>query len=496
VKARAVLAALAALLALVGAGPLAAPPAMARPTPAGAGSPAIVWAPCQRAAAAQCGTLSVPVDWHHPAGHRFDLALARRPATDPAARIGVLFFGPGGPGDSGVDRVERGIGRFSEELRRRFDIVSFDPRGVGRSHPVRCSAGLVAAQPSPLATSAAQFTALVAHGRRLAADCRARTGPLFDHVDTLSAVRDLEAVRVALGEPRLSFHGSSYGTLLGQQYAEEYPHRVRAMVLESVVDHSLGTRDFLDTQAVTAQEVFDEFVAWCGRTPSCALSGRDVRAVWRELLRRAEAGELRDPADQRMLDAFGLSVEVQRASYDVTWPELARRLATLSATVAGPPPPGRPTTATGDGEPTVAYPFAAVFCADWELPVAGHRGYAAQLRRIATLAPDLRYPMALLGVGACLGTVGPVANPQRPLRVRHTPPILVAATRYDPASGYNWATNVARQLGDRGVLLTYQGWGHGSYTTSDCVRAAVDRYLTELVGPAAGTRCPAVPAAG
>jgi pimeloyl-ACP methyl ester carboxylesterase len=212
----------------------------------------------------------VPVDWDHPDGNRFDLAVARRTATDPGRRIGSLVFGPGGPGDSGVDRVVTGISRFSTQLRSRFDIVSFDPRGVGRSHPVTCSTDLVRRQPSPLLTSKADFDATLAYNRLLRADCRAWTGPLYDHVDTLSSVRDLDAIRAALGESRLTFHGSSYGTLLGEQYAETFPSRVRAVVLESVDDHSLGTRAFMDTQAATVQDSFDEFASWCDRAAQCA----------------------------------------------------------------------------------------------------------------------------------------------------------------------------------------------------------------------------------
>ncbi|GAA4621272.1 hypothetical protein GCM10023196_008510 [Actinoallomurus vinaceus] len=187
---------------------------------------------------AECATLSVPVDWAHPDGPTFGLALARRTATGPGVPVGALVFGPGGPGDSGVDRVVTGIDRFSPEIRRRFDIVSFDPRGVGRSSPVTCSPDLLARRPSPKIEDQAAFEATLAYNRRLRADCRARTGPVFDHLDTAQTVRDLDAVRTALGEAKLTFHGSSYGTMLGAQYAETYPRRVRAMVLEGVMDQA------------------------------------------------------------------------------------------------------------------------------------------------------------------------------------------------------------------------------------------------------------------
>jgi pimeloyl-ACP methyl ester carboxylesterase len=229
------------------------------------------WAPCEQDATAQCGTVSVPVDWSRPRGARIDLALVRLPATDPAARIGSLVDVPGGPGDSGVDRVLSNRGRFVASLNRRFDIVGCDARGIGRSHPVLCSAELLATEPAPVPASQAEFEARVAFNKRLRADCRARTGPVFDHVDTLSGVHDLEAIRAVLGERTLTFRGRSYGTLLGQQYAERYPHRVRAMVLDSVTDHSLGTEANLLTQAAHVQDAFDEFAGWCGRTAGCAL---------------------------------------------------------------------------------------------------------------------------------------------------------------------------------------------------------------------------------
>ncbi|GLI00773.1 alpha/beta hydrolase [Phytohabitans aurantiacus] len=445
--------------------------------PAYSGPAAIAWAPCAQDAAVQCGTLAVPVDWRDPKGPRFDLAVARRPATDPGARVGTLVFGPGGPGDSGVDRVIAG-NRFSAEQRRRFDIVSFDPRGVGRSNPVVCAPELLAQRPNPVLTSQSDFDALLAYNQRLREDCRARTGPVYDHADTLSTVKDLDAIRAALGEAKLTYHGSSYGTLLGEQYAETFPHRVRALVLESVVDHSVRTRDFLDTQAVALQDSFEEFVAWCDGTTACALQGNDVRAVWADLLARADRGELRD-ASGKAVTAFDLVATAHRHFYGPDWPGFATKLAAMNA--------GGPATVVG-----VPPLVTAVFCADWSLPVRDYKQYASYLRRTAESAPDVRYPASLYAAAACLGWPQPVANPQHTLKVRGTPQLLLLNTLHDPASGYNWATNVARQLGDRAVLLTYEGWGHGAYTRTPCVTAAVDTYLLTATPPPTQT-CPASP---
>jgi pimeloyl-ACP methyl ester carboxylesterase len=497
---------LAGLAASIGALATTAAPAEAADAANAGRPPGIAWSGCTQDPTAQCGALSVPVDWDHPAGPRFNLAVARRTATDPTARVGSLIFGPGGPGDSGVDRIVNGISRFDDELQRRFDIVSFDPRGVGGSNPVVCSADLLARQPSPVITSRSEYDATLAYNRRLAADCRTHTGPVYDHVDTASTVKDLDAIRAALGESTLTFHGSSYGTLLGEQYAEAYPGRVRAMVLESVVDHSLGTRGFLDTQAETEQDSFDEFVKWCDRTASCALHGRDVRAVWAELLARAGRGELHEPGNPaEALTPFILNVLAQKDFYDPDWAELAQTLNALDTGTAPTAPAGTPTaptaaagTPTADPvpsarpeSPTAAYPFA-LFCQDWRLPVHDYRAYAGYLDRIATIAPDMVYPRALLAAASCLGAPEPVNNPQHVLRVRGSRPLLLVNSLHDPASGYNWATSVAGQLGDEGVLLTYEGWGHGAYNSSPCAQRAIDRYLITLATPAPGTHCPAV----
>ncbi|GIG89048.1 alpha/beta fold hydrolase [Plantactinospora endophytica] len=488
----AVLAGVAATVATLAPPALAAPPDGATPARGGTvPATAVDWHPCPGENDAQCGTLSVPVDWDHPGGPTFELALARTVATDPAARVGTLFFGPGGPGDSGVERIVDGIGRFGPELRERFDIVSFDPRGVGRSSPVRCSAELLARRPAPVLTSQADFDATVAYNRQLRADCRVRTGPVFDHADTSSMARDVDAVRAALGEPKLTYHGSSYGTLLGQRYAELFPHRVRAMVLESVMDHSLGTRDFLNTSTAAAQDSFDAFVDWCDRTESCALHGRDVRATWAELLARAGRGEVPDPKNPAAtLTPYALSgFLAPRALYDPDYADLAQTIAALSAPTSGP----ASTAPTGDRtraeQPTRVNPLA-IACRDWHLPIRDYREYAAQVREMARIGTDLPYPQALAVVESCLGSP-PVEHPQHRLRVDTDRPLLLLNSVHDPATGHDWATGVARQLGRHGVLLTYEGAGHGVYSATACTRSTVDRYLVDLVVPARGASCPA-----
>jgi pimeloyl-ACP methyl ester carboxylesterase len=454
----------------------------------------INWQPCAKDATAECGSLTLPVDWAEPHGETFALAVARRKATGgPGARVGSLVFGPGGPGDSGVHRIVNGMNRFSDKLRSRFDIVSFDPRGVGGSNVLRCSAELLKKQPPPVLTSQADYDATVKFNRELRADCRRNTGPVFDHLDTLSAVRDLDALRSALGESKLTFHGSSYGTLLGQQYAEEFPDRVRALVLESVMDHSLGTRDFLATQAVTVQDSFNEFVAWNARTPDSPLHGRDVRALWAAALARAERGEVAHPDDPtRTATPYDVRFWTERQFKGPNWGEVAaelKKMNSASARAAQPVKPAQPQQPMA----TVEAPPFEIFCQDWSLPVRNYREYARELKGVARLAPDLRYPSSMFIISSCLGSEQPVRNPQHRLDVpRRTPTILLTNALHDPATGHAWATGVAGQLGGGAALLTYRGWGHGTYTSSPCARHRIDRYLISRTVPSRRSSCPAV----
>ncbi|GAA2660188.1 MULTISPECIES: alpha/beta hydrolase [Actinosynnema] len=454
----------------------------------------IAWAPCVELADVECGTVAMPVDWGDPRGEKFDLALARRKATDPAAREGVLLVNPGGPGDSGVDYVLGGGPPFSAELLARFDVIGVDPRGVARSNPVLCSKGLVEARPLSDPVDQAGFAALKRYNRELAADCRERTGPLFDHVDTLSGVEDMDAVRRSLGEREVSYYGVSYGTLLGQQYARRHGDRLRAMVLDSTMDHDQDTWEFSGTQAVGAEGSFREFLAWCGRNASCALHGRDVPALWAELLVRVDRGELTHPnVPGVVLDRDLLRWIVVSTLYAPTWAELAGFLAALEAQRGG--------AVAAVAEPELLPNALEVFCQDWRLPVRDHREFARLSARADRLAPNMRGTvLAEQSLRSCVGREGAADTPQRPWRVAPgTPKVLVVNALHDPATPHAWAVDVHRQARGAAVLLTYEGWGHGVYGRGACADGAVDRYLVDLVVPRDGTRCagtePQTPAA-
>jgi pimeloyl-ACP methyl ester carboxylesterase len=482
------------LAAALVAAPLVALPAA--PAGAAAAPARITWSPCPEDETAQCGTLRVPIDWDRPRGEKFDLAIARRPATDPAARIGSLLINPGGPGGSAREFAIFGADYFSAEIRRHFDIVGVDPRGVGQSSPVMCSTALLLQEPVTLPGNRAEYAARLDFNKRLRDDCRSLSGPIFDHADSLSNVRDMDAVRAALGDRKLTYYGISYGTMLAQQYAEMFPGRVRAIVSDSNMDHSLGTRGFLDTEAASAQDAFDEFVAWCDRSADCELHGRDVRAVWHDVLDRAARGEIPYPPDPtRPLRPDELINFAFGAFYGPDWAVLAEVLALLDA---GEEVPAEPEEPPGELPEAVPAPGYAIFCSDWRLPLNGFRDFAGHLRRSSRIAPEMLYsPPATQLTVACQGQPRRIPNPQHRLRVRDSnTPLLLLNALHDPATGYNWGANAARQLGREAVLLTYEGWGHGVYGRSECTTTPVDRYLIELAVPANGTRCPAVEPGG
>ncbi|MEV0381472.1 alpha/beta fold hydrolase [Nonomuraea sp. NPDC050643] len=452
------------------------------------GEHGITWGPCEEDDTVECGTLAVPIDWSKPNGPTLDLALARRKATDPAARIGSLLTNPGGPGGSGVNNMLRPSG-FSEEVQRRFDIVGYDPRGVARSNAVTCSASVYNEMPSPVMTSQADYDTWIAYNKRLRADCRKRTGPVYDHVDSANVARDMDAIRAALGDDKLTSYGVSYGTLAQQMYAELFPNRIRAMVLDSNMDHSLDVKAFQETEAATVQDSFDEFVAWCERDTDCVLHGRDVRALWKGLRDKAQRGELYYPGvTDRPLSAHNLLWLGVVLNEGPAWRQLAKALLALDG---GPVPPDMPPP-PGNGPVGGQYAElpTAVLCEDYNLGLRNYREYAEVMRSSNALAPDMRYnPMPMGDMPICQGH--PVNNPQHRLRYTGSAPLLLGNSLHDPDTPYAWSANVARQLGPKAVLLTYEGWGHGVYGMTGCTTAAMDDYLISLTVPAPGSRCPA-----
>jgi pimeloyl-ACP methyl ester carboxylesterase len=436
----------------------------------------------------RCATIQVPIDWSDPTGPTFGLAIDRQAAADPAQDDGPLLINPGGPGGSGVDFALGAAGFFNPRILQHFDIIGFDPRGTNRSDPVQCSTSLLTQRPFPVPSNAADYASMLTYNKKLDADCRADTGAIFDHVDTVSVDRDMDAIRAALGAPKISYYGVSYGTLIGQEYAGLFPDRIRAMVIDSNMDHSLSTTPFLLTEAATDEDSFDQFEAWCDRDGTCALHGQDVHAIWSRLQQQADAGTLTIPGTTTKLTWLDLSSLAVNALYGPRWSILATELNELSTGKAGAV--AVPHTSTA---PLSQYPLP-VFCEDWSLPESGFAQFQRDFSLANAVAPQLRTsPVAWPVFASCLGWTGPVNDPQQRLDVHVDVPLLELNSVHDPATPYVWALDDAAQLRSAARFVTYLGWGHGAYPHSDCTEGTVDDYLINGTLPAPGATCAAVP---
>jgi pimeloyl-ACP methyl ester carboxylesterase len=452
----------------------------------GSGVGAIDWKPCAEAPAVDCGFLTLPIDYAKPNGEKFQLAVSRRKANDQARRVGVLVVNPGGPGSSGVDFAIEADRYFSEEIVEGFDVVGFDPRGVARSQPIKCSMEAVQRPRTEDPVNVAEFDEAIAYNRQLNEDCRKQSGPIFDHASSREAADDIDSIRRALGEQKISYYGVSYGTIMGQQYAERYGRNLRAMVVDANMDRSLGAARLLETEARGAESVFDEWVEWNDRTPSSPFYGKDLRQVWKDLLAKASRGELKDPRTGAVLSAKRLGGRFKNMSHIPAWQAFAEYVATL---VRGAPA----SVAAFAEEGTFEYPFQGIVCNDYDLRISSFAEYRALAAVERRAAPNVGG--AMFAHGAVMGCAGlpRATNPGHPLKIKDAPKILVTNGRYDPATVYDWGVNVHRQSRNTSVFVTYEGVGHGVYGRSDCTRKINDEYLVSLRLPRNETTCPAVP---
>ncbi|MFC6878367.1 MULTISPECIES: alpha/beta hydrolase [Actinomadura] len=467
--------------------PAASAAAAARASSAATAARKISWRKCPDQRSAQCGSITVPIDWAKPGRGSVKIAVARLKAAAPKQRLGVLFVNPGGPGGSGVDFALDG-GGLSKQVRQRYDIVGFDPRGVGGSHPVECGP-VRAARPQAYPRNQAEFTKLTAYLAALHKACRAKTGPVYDFLGAADVARDMDAIRAALGERKVSYYGVSYGTWLGQRYAELFPGRVRSLALDSTMDHSVaGAARFSAEEAQGLEVAYGQFAQWCATAKECALRGRDPVKVLDTLMTRAQRGRLHEiDSPKQWLSPPGLARMIHASSYDpLAWAQLGEELNELSRQKEKPVR-GR----EGEEEPDGA--FVGMLCADWSFPMKNYAELADVRARTRRAAPHVRVnPLGWEAVTACLGRPRGARDPQRPYRIAGIPRSLVVNGVGDPATVYPWALSVNRQV-PGSALLTYEGTGHGAYGLSPCARKAVDAYLLAGRTPLPGARCPAVP---
>lgn len=456
---------------------------------------------CPGATSFRCATLTVPVSYAHSSGPSLGIAVAELPATGPHP-VGDLVMNPGGPGASGVQFLEQQGASFPAALRRSFNLVSFDPRGIGSSDPVRCvgPAGLrrlLALDPAPV--DAAEVRPVVAATKAFVAACVAHTShALLENVGTDVTARDLDRLRAALGQQKLDYLGFSYGTFLGERYAADFPHRVRAMVLDGVVDPAMSTAATDLSQAKGFELDLHDFFAWCPTNGACRGElGADPRAAYDRLFSELSSGT-NIPAylkarfgGTQQVDLGVAETGLDAALYaEADWPYLAQGiagalrgnaslLAALADDYIGLQPDGSYSNLVAAN--------AAISCVDRPGP-RSLRAIEQLSRTLAKAAPDFGASIAWSSLTCAYWPIPPQGK-VGPIRAAGSPTILVVGSTGDPATPYPQAVAVAHQLA-HAVLLTRSGPGHTAYFSSACVRARVDRYLLTLQAPPPGTVCP------
>lgn len=454
-----------------------------------------VWEECEQL---QCTTVTVPVDWADPAGAVIQLAVNRSPATG-GERIGSLLTNPGGPGASGTEALQSVvIDRVGDGVHERYDLVGFDPRGVGLSQPVHC-------------VDAPEMDALVAFDadystpegideveglyESFGQGCLERTGDLLGHVDTVSAARDLDVLRAVLGDEQLHYLGFSYGTALGATYAALFPERVGRLVLDGALDPTLGADEVAAGQAAGFESALRAYVTDCQGGRGCPLDGSvdEAMAQVRRLLDDVRRNPLptSDPA-RDLTTSLAFAGIAQTLYANSLWPYLTEGL-----TAAIDQQDGtrllqfadlyydRQADGTYGGNATEA--FWSIGCVD-DRAVDDPDEMRTKAEAIVEVAPTIGSFFGYGGV-VCARWPVPEVGGLDSYAAEGAAPIVVIGTTNDPATPYVWAESLADRLSS-GVLLTFEGEGHTAYGRSnDCLAGAVDAYLLEGTVPEDGTRC-------
>ena len=459
-----------------------------------------------------CAVITVPLDYANPKGETISIAVKKRAATGGHAQ-GALFINPGGPGDSGVSFAERAGNAFSPDLLSAYDIIGFDPRGVGSSTAITCSSdddsSSSPAEPSATGTPSAGSTlsAGTASGgesyeewaestrqsfQELSKQCGSNTEPaaLLDHVDTVSAARDLDILRALAGQEKLNYLGFSYGTYLASVYAETFPGNTGRMVLDGAIDPSLSLAEQGLGQAKGFEQALRTYVDYCQNSTGCPLSGGTDAGVQqiRDLITSANSTPLATGDPNRTVTGADIVTALSEYLYttEQNWEPLNKALDQAinhrdgSAFAASEE---QDTSSKDDGGGA----FQAVTCLDY--PVEGDKTtWAAQYEQAQREAPifaDSAVGMDLVcSVWGHNGTRKPTQ-----IHARGAAPILVVGTTGDPATPYAWSKSLAEQL-DSGQLLTWEGNGHTAYGgDASCVNDAVDAYLISGTMPEKGLTC-------
>lgn len=450
------------------------------------------WSPCADQPDRDCAELSVPLDYNDPSGPQVNLPVARARATDPANRVGTLFYNPGGPGQPATGTVMFGdlAYMFSEEIAAKFDIVAFDPRGTS-GNGILCQ---TAAQREEywetdrLPQTPQELDQLLAQERQANQGCLAHSSPLVRHVDTASAVRDMEMLRRAMNIPKINFVGSSYGTFIGERYGDLYPNNVRALVLDAVVDRGVSDlRSFAESNSAY-EAAWHSFKDWCAANVDCRLRGQNVDAVVDQILATARTTPIPapyGPLTQRPVTEWIFSTMLQAAVAPgyITYgwaEEMIVKAAAGDASLARyiyDASTGFPPYFEGGDQ------HRAIVCEDtrWSQLLPTSKAVALLAAASKKTAPRFGETNVFAGPVQCVGfPVTPVEPPPLSMNSAGQPPVLLIAGSEDRSTPQVWAERVKQRQPVGSKLVVREGPGHVSMPLSRCVKDAATRYLVDL----------------
>jgi pimeloyl-ACP methyl ester carboxylesterase len=444
----------------------------------------------------QCATLKVPLDYAHPGAHSIDIAVLKVAAHDKAHRLGSLVVNPGGPGGSGVDYAASADMSFGTVLPKYYDLVGFDPRGVGRSTPLHCVDTkqldtLIASDPDP--DTAAERNRMDALVHNFGEGCLSKGGDLARHMSTVEAAKDMDILRAALGEQKMDYFGASYGTFLGATYANLFPKRVHRMVLDGAIDPALSNAQLSLAQAHGFETALRAYVADCVRQGGCFL-GSSVDAGTKRIrafLDQIEKQPLPTGTSRKLtagLGMVGIWLPLYVKSY---WPDLTAALQAAMNHNDGSPLLGLADAYTSRGPHSYRdnsfEALYAVNCLDHDDYIATSQ-VPSHLAAFLKASPTFGKAFAF-GLSTC--STWPVRSGQHTvaLHAKGAPPIVVIGTTRDPATPLAWAKALAGEL-DSGVLVTRNGDGHTAFNRGNsCVDSSVQNYFVQGTVPQNGLAC-------